>query len=608
MRKLVLIAVVIAVVVSAPGAQQRRPLSQTDLADIATLLKLEDIRQFDEAALGRILKAAHPEVRRRAAMSIGRIADPKGLALLDTLKVDRDAEVAASAVFAIGQIHVPESIDWLGATLARATTPPVVAREAARSLGKMTRNEAARPAARAALLAYLAKAVETPASAPVIGEALLSVGRLPLVEGDITPVARWTTSRNAEVRWRAAWSLTRSRDRTNLPHPQALSHLSKLLDDGSADVRNWSVRAFTPAIVDAAGLNRAEITTRLHRMFQSDADRSVRTEALRVLLQYPDDEKAFGALVNALYSTDSWISVSAAEGSVRFGSRARPLVPLLSDSAEPKDPLSMRIVVAPALVTLAPDAIDTLRLAGQLTQSEVFAARDAGMRALSRLGDRGRAAFEQIAADPAMKGILPTTEEFVRRYPPPPPPAPEGGRAAGGGRAGGPGGGGRGNAPARQPRPDAEYLELVKRWIVPDYNGAPKPRVLWESPRGPIELELYPGDAPFGVEEMMRLIDSGDIVGTEFTRLVPDFVAQQQGIRNARNLRDEVTRRGLTRGNLSWASAGLDTGRPGYTLGHTPQPHNEGDFTTLGRVVRGMDAVDRLEIGDKVTGARLIKK
>jgi hypothetical protein len=59
--------------------------------------------------------------------------------------------------------------------------------------------------------------------------------------------------------------------------------------------------------------------------------------------------------------------------------------------------------------------------------------------------------------------------------------------------------------------------------------------------------------------------------------------------------------------NLSWASAGLDTGRPGYTLGNTRQPHNEGDFTALGRVVRGMDGVDRLELGDRITAARTVR-
>ena len=127
------------------------------------------------------------------------------------------------------------------------------------------------------------------------------------------------------------------------------------------------------------------------------------------------------------------------------------------------------------------------------------------------------------------------------------------------------------------------------------------------TPRGEIELELYAGDAPLGVEYFAGVVASGAIVGTEFGRVVPNFVAQQRPIRDAVTLRDEVSRRGLTRGNLSWASAGLDTGRPGYTLGVTPQPHNEGDFTALGRVIRGMDAVDRLELGDAITAARMVR-
>ena len=100
--------------------------------------------------------------------------------------------------------------------------------------------------------------------------------------------------------------------------------------------------------------------------------------------------------------------------------------------------------------------------------------------------------------------------------------------------------------------------------------------------------------------------ESGAIVGTEFGRVVPNFVAQQRPMRGAALLRDEVSRLGLTRGNVSWASSGLDTGRPGYTFGSTPQPHNEGDFTALARVVRGLEVVDRLELGDAITGARLV--
>jgi peptidylprolyl isomerase len=167
--------------------------------------------------------------------------------------------------------------------------------------------------------------------------------------------------------------------------------------------------------------------------------------------------------------------------------------------------------------------------------------------------------------------------------------------------------GARGPRPQPQLRTLPEYRRIVERWIVPDYSGAPKPRVIWETPRGVIELELYPGDAPLAVDYFSRVMESEDIVGTEFTRVVPNFVAQQRAIRNAVVLRDEVSRRGLTRGNLSWASAGLDTGRPGYTLGITPQPHNEGNFTALGRVVRGMEVVEQLELRDAITAALMVR-
>jgi HEAT repeat protein/cyclophilin family peptidyl-prolyl cis-trans isomerase len=609
---MLLVLSVFAFLASAAGAQQRRPLSSPDIDDIATLLKLEDTRQFDEATLGRILKSAHPEVRRRAAVSIGRIAAPRGVKLLEGARTDRDPQVVADVVFAAGQLRQPESIAWLSAFLSAPATSPVIAREAARSLGKMVRNPAAVPAARTALMSYLGKATETAAAAPVIGEALLSVARLN-GDGDLAPITRWATSKNVEIRWRAAWSLVRARrpaEPNPTPFPEAFPHLMRLSADPSPEVRYWAVRGLTPTATDAAAMKRPEMTSRLSRIFQGDADRRVKTEALRVLLQY-DDETAFGALVNGLYSPDSWISVSAAEAAGRFGPRAAPLVPLLADVAEPQDSLSMKVTVLPVLMALAADATATLRLAGQLAQSDTTSGRNAGVNALVRLGARGRSAFEQISADPAMKGLLPTLEDFDKRVAAlntPPGGGRAGGGAGGGGRAGGAAGGGRGAPTPRQARPDAEYRQLVERFIVPDYNGAPKPRTIWETPRGVVEIELYAGDSPFGVEHLFRVVEAGDIVGTEFTRLVPDFVAQQQGIRNALQLRDEVNRHGLTRGNLSWASAGLDTGRPGYTLGHTPQPHNEGDFTALGRVVRGMDAVDKLELGDKILSAKLVRK
>jgi len=392
--------------------------------------------------------------------------------------------------------------------------------------------------------------------------------------------------------------------------------LIKLASDPSGEVRYWAVRGLTPAMVDDAGESRAAMTARLRALFQKDPDRRVRTESLRTLLQY-NDETAFGVLVNALYSPDSWIAVSAAEAAGRFTSRAQVLAPVIKDVSEPQDPLSVRIVALSALMTLAPGAAGDLAML--LAREDSASARSAAFQALERLGEDGQTALDILRAEPALAGLVPARPAAGAA-------GARGGGARGGGGAtgarvggagartggagarGGAGGRGRGTgtrAP-RAARPDAEYRQLVERWIVPDYEGRARPRVLWDTARGTIEIELHSGDAPFGVEHLLRVMQSGDIVGTEFTRLVPDFVAQQQAIRNTTSaLRDEVNRHGLNRGTLSWASAGLDTGRPGYTLGHTPQPHNEGNFTALGRVVAGMDAVDRLELGDTITAARV---
>lgn len=501
----------------------RKPLAPEDVDAIATLLKLEDARLFDEAALSRILGSPHPEVSRRAIQSVGRIADKRGAALIDTARRHADAEVAATAVWAAGQLRDPAAVTWLSALLSEPTTPPAIAREAAVALGKIQA-----PESREALRRYLASAPSTAAAAPIVGEALLSLGRFQ-ADGNVAEIVKWSASPDVEIRWRAAWALFRLRDAAALPD------LLRLSDDRAADVRFWAVRGLAPyPDVDRAGAAR-----RL-RAALSDPDRRVRTEALRTLAQHEDDE-SFAAVLKALDSPDAWLSVSAAEAMARYTGRADVVVPRLVAAAGAGRPLALRLTAR---------------------------------QGLTRLGDAGKAALAALSTEG-----LPSSPPTVR-------------------------------GPRAQPqlRTDAEYRQIVERWIVPDYNGAPKPRTEWVTPRGTIGIELYPGDAPLGLEYLVRVTESGEIAGPEFSRVVPNFVVQQRGIRNDVVLRDEVSRRGLTRGNLSWASAGLDTGRPGYTLGITPQPHNEGNFTALGRVVRGMDVVEQLQLGDAIISARMLRK
>ncbi len=539
MKKTLAFIVLCVVACATVSAVQRVPLSDADILDIAQLLKLEDTRQFDEPALARLLASKHPEVKRRAVISVGRIVNPGGSALLLPLRQDPSAEIVATVAFASGQLKDAASVAWLGQLLSTTTTPSPVAFEAARALGKIRT-----PEARAALTNYLTTAAGGSVAAPVVGEALLSIGRF-TTRDDIAPIVKWTTATDVEVRWRATWALYRPRN------PAAVPVLLKLTQDASPDVRFWAARGLTPipqpTAAEAPRVENLEpeVASARLRALLKDTDRRVRTESLRALTTFNDDA-SFAAVVAALDDPDTWMSVSAAETMGRHTARADVVGPKLTAIiADEKKPSALRTVAAQQLTRL--------------------------------------------------------------NTPPPDPNAPRGGGA---GRAGGAGrgaGAGQTPQPTVSARTDADYRAIVERWIVPTYNGAKAPRAIWMTPKGEIEMELHASDAPLGIEELVRLTESGALIGTAFTRLVPNFVAQQATVRGANRLRDEVSRLGLTRGNLAWASSGLDTGRAGYTLGNTPQPHNEGDFTSLGRVIRGMDVVDRLELGDAVTAARLVR-
>ncbi len=587
---LVLTCLLTVFVLSASAQQRggnRAPLTSADIDTIALLVTMEDTREFDEAVLASLTQSQHPEIRRRAVLAVGRITDApplRGPALHSSMRGERDPEILSTVAFAAGQLKDPGAVAWLAHLLTNSTTPASVAKEAAQALGKIRT-----PDARVALANYLTSAPATDAAAPVVGEALLSIGRFTRGD-DLAPILRWTTaSANVEVRWRATWALFRLRDAAAVPH------ILKLADAPDAEVRFWAMRGLAPIPPPAAPRGRGaaappagpppeppkpvdpavidQIRIRL-RAALKDSDRRVRTEALRALGGY-DDPQSFAALLEALESPDTWMSVSAAEALGRMTERTSVVAPRLQAAAGPKRPTALRLTALTPLVTMAPEA--ALEIAAALARHPSMTARTAAVQALGRLGDPGRARLDALKADPATAKLIP---------------------AAGGGQAA---------RPTPPVRTQADYRRIVERWIVPDYNGAPKPRASWTTPKGEIEIELYPGDAPLGTDYFVSVVTSGAIVGTEFGRVVPNFVAQHRTITGALTLRDEVSRLGLTRGNLSWASSGLDTGRPGYTLGNTPQPHNEGDFTALGRVIRGMDVVDRLELGDAVTVARMRK-
>jgi HEAT repeat protein/cyclophilin family peptidyl-prolyl cis-trans isomerase len=525
--------------VAAQGTR-RAPLDSSAIAEIANLLLLEDTRTFDSVAITRALGASHMEVRRRALMAVAHINDRRGIPLARAFASDRDTALAATAVFAVGQLRDTLTIGWLDTLLSNPRTPPTVRTEAACALGKIKT-----AAAREVLGRFLMTVTSGAATNSTIGEALFSIGRS-TARGDLAPIVRWTTSANEEIRWRATWALFRPRD------PAGVSKLIELSNDRSAEVRNWAVRGLSRTQADSAGVASAAEARLIAAT--KDSDLRVRTEAIRALGTYADSA-ATAVLVSALRDRESWIAVSAAEGLRAKGAWTVPAITEATKSTS----CALRVTAMRTLLS-----VDSA--AGRA------AARDVATDAVP---------YCQNAATTVIRDTLPRAPQGPR------PPR---------------------TAPVLVARPMTEYQAIVTRWIVPAYEGKPLPRARWETPRGAIELELYAGDAPLAMDRFVQIMDSGSIVGTEFSRVVPDFVDQQATIRGAALQRDEVNRHRLTRGNLAWASAGLDTGRPGYTLNHTPQPHNEGDFTSLGRVVAGQDVVDRTQLGDRILTAAMVRR
>ena len=522
---------------------RRAPLDSNAVAEIAALLLLEDTRTFDSTAIARALSASHAEVKRRALLAVAHLNDKRGIALLLPFSTSNDTALAATAVFAIGQLLDTLTIPRLDSLLSNPRTPSAVRTEAACALGKIKTAHA-----REALSRFLLTVSSSAATNEAIGEALFSIGRS-TARGDLAPITRWTSSPNEEIRWRAAWALFRPRD------PAAVPKLIELSRDPESYVRSWAIRGLAKPQADSAGVAAAAESLLLSVI--RDPDIAVRTEAIRALATYTDSA-ATAVLATALRESNSWLSVSAAEGLAR-AKAPWTVAPLMA--ATKSTSCALRVTAMRTLLTFD-------------SASARAAARDVATDAVP---------YCQNAAATVLRDTLPAT-----------------------GR-GGRGGGGPRTPPVLVARPIAEYRAIVERWIVPAYEGKPLPRARWETSRGAIELELYVGDAPLSMDAFVRIMEAGSIVGTEFTRVVPDFVDQMATIRGAALQRDEVNRHRLTRGNLSWATGGLDTGRPGYTLNHTPQPHNEGDFTSLGRVVAGQEVVDRIQLGDRITAAAMVR-
>ena len=143
--------------------------------------------------------------------------------------------------------------------------------------------------------------------------------------------------------------------------------------------------------------------------------------------------------------------------------------------------------------------------------------------------------------------------------------------------------------------------------VSPSYS----PRVSIDTRHGTIVIELDVVDAPLTTWNFLELARKGFYTGVRFHRVVPNFVIQAGDPRGdgqggaGRTIRDELHPEPYLRGTVGMALAGPDTGGSQFFIMHSPAPHLDGRYTVFGKVVSGMDVVDRIRQGDAIDRMRV---
>jgi peptidyl-prolyl cis-trans isomerase B (cyclophilin B) len=138
------------------------------------------------------------------------------------------------------------------------------------------------------------------------------------------------------------------------------------------------------------------------------------------------------------------------------------------------------------------------------------------------------------------------------------------------------------------------------------------PILVVETDKGTMRIRLFPDQAPVHCAHVAALAQSGFYDGLTWHRVVPDFVIQGgcprgDGSGNAGvTLPLEPTRIPFERGTLGMPRGdNPDTGGCQLFICHSRAPHLDVIYTAFGKVVNGLDVIDRIDVDSKIVRIRV---
>ena len=138
---------------------------------------------------------------------------------------------------------------------------------------------------------------------------------------------------------------------------------------------------------------------------------------------------------------------------------------------------------------------------------------------------------------------------------------------------------------------------------------------------GQVVIELFPEDAPGHVERIKELAEEGKYDGVAFHRVIDGFMAQTGDVKfgNSKdydegavgtggsdkpNLKAEFNDRSHVRGTCSMARSNLpDSANSQFFICFDSATFLDGEYTVWGKVVEGMEYVDKIKKGAEGSGS-----
>lgn len=614
-------------------------------------------------ALVRALEDPALEVRLAAAFALGVRGDPSGAGTLLAYRNDPEARLRARVVEAASRLPGPGEHAQLVLSLRDADLS--VRMEAAVATARWERGEDGASDVDRALLDALSPYRISRETAPksaveaelvwrilwALGRRKAELGRGPFLEyarsevalerlfalrglaqlapdaAGVHAVIAALVGADATRDWRIAYEATAAlksfgahdEDRLD-PTTRALLASEEVLEALEAAAENASPHVRAGAMEAVPGFGDGRRALALLQRGRLDLSVGVRAATLRARVRGGSPDDALEALMRGAKDDDSVLRAAAADaaGELRDGRVRGGLLELARDPsllvathaieqlgrhpnevvraalhdflAHPDNGLRLAAVLA---LKEMPEPSDVAALARVVTDSKGEVATEVAFSALQALGRIGtseaRAVVEAAQADPRPH-VRAVAKQLVRET-------------------------FRGTPSAAEPPfvPDRDVPTPGKDYPLWRFN----PLVEFTTTRGTLSFELFPAEAPIHVHNFLELVERGAYDRLTFHRVVPDFVVQGGDHRGDGNggkpwegeaLRAEFTPRKSTRGSLGMPrNEDPDSGGSQFFVTHLPTPHLDGRYTFFGELRTGGEVLDRLEMGDRILSARLVR-